>query len=169
MAVTNRNSTGIANLVATPRVVNKPPMGGGMCRIAHGLVTSAADDSATSVFRFFRVPSNAVVSSLMYSGADASSAGAIDVGIYDTPDNNSGAVVDADFFAAAFALTAGPDSNTELLNNSGQYSLAEQVTPLWQALGLSSDPCKEYDVAATITTTFNGGPTAMKLTALFFV
>jgi hypothetical protein len=167
MTQTNRNSSTIANLVATPRVINKPALAGGMAQIRHGLITSAADDSSGAIGRFFRLPSNAIVSSLRYSGADASSAGAIDIGIYQTADNG-GAVVDADFFASAFALTAGPDSNTELINESGELTLAEQMQPLWQALGLSSDPCIDYDVAYTITTTFNGGPTAMKLTALFF-
>jgi hypothetical protein len=165
MAVTNRNSSAIANLVANPRVINPPSLAGGNERVFWGVVASAADDSATSVFRFCRVPSNAALYSLLYSGADASSAGAIDVGLYDTADNG-GAVVDADFFVSAFALTAGPDSNTELINESGTYTFAKQVQPLWQALGLSSDPCKDYDLCATISTTFNGGPTSMKLVAL---
>jgi hypothetical protein len=165
MAVSNRNSSAIANLVATPRVINKPALAGGAIRGFPGLVTPAADDEATSIFRFCRVPSNLCVHSVLYSGADATTAGAIDLGIYQTADNG-GAVVDADLFASAFALTAGPDHNTELAFESGQYTLAESVTPLWQVLGLSSDPCIEYDVAATITTTFNGGPTAMKLLVL---
>ena len=50
MAETNRNSTGIANLVATPRVVNKPALAGGMARIAHGIVASAADEDVNMIF-----------------------------------------------------------------------------------------------------------------------
>lgn len=168
MAVTNRNSSAIANLVAVPRVINKPALAGGMVRAFPGVVTSAADDEATSIYRFCRVPSNACIFSVLYSGADASSAGAIDVGVYQTAENG-GAVVDADLFASAFALTAGPDHNTELAFESTQYTFAESVTPLWAALGLSSDPCIDYDIAATITTTFNGGPTAMKLLVLAVV
>lgn len=168
MAVTNRNSTAIANLVATPRVINKPPLAGGMVRAFPGVVASAADDEATSVYRFCRVPSNACIFSVLYSGADASSAGAINVGIYQTADNG-GAVVDADLFASAFALTNGPDHNTELAFESGEYTLAESVKPLWEVLGLSSDPCIDYDVCAVISTTFNGGPTAMKLLVLAVV
>ena len=39
------------------------------------------------------------------------------------------------------------------------------MMPLWQALGLSADPGVEYDVVATVSTTFNGGPTSILLTA----
>lgn len=165
MAVTNRNSSAIANLVASPRVINPPSLAGGEVRAFLGVVASAADDSATSVFRFCRIPSNAAIFSLRYSGADATTAGAIDIGLHDTADNGS-AAVDADFFTTAFVLTNGPDSNTELVNESGTYTFAKQVQPLWQALGLSADPCKDYDLTATISTTFNGGPTSMKLVAL---
>lgn len=168
MAVTNRNSSAIANLVATPRVINKPSLAGGNVMAFPGVVTSAADDEATSIYRFCRVPSNACVFSVLYSGADATTAGNIDIGVYQTAENG-GAVVDADLFASAFALTAGPDHNTELVFESGQYTIAESVMPLWQALGLSSDPVRDYDIAATITTTFNGGPTAMKLVVLAVV
>lgn len=165
MAITNRSSSLITALTSTPRSIPNPPLAGGEARVLAGVVTSAADDSGTSVFRFFRIRSNDCVHSLRYSGADASSAGAIDVGIYQTADNG-GAVVDADFFASAFALTNGPDSNTEIAFESGVYTIANSVKPLWQALGLTTDPGIEYDVAATITTTFNGGPTSMKLMAL---
>ena len=166
MAVVNRNSTAIANLVASPRVINNPAHAAADLQEIVGLITSAADDTNASIGRFFRIPSNARVSNMLYSGADATTAGNIDLGLYDTADNG-GAVVDADFFASAFALTNGPDSNTELAYESGVYTLTLSGLMLWQALGLSADPVKEYDVAYTITTTFNGGPTLMKLTGRF--
>lgn len=168
MAVTNRNSSAIANLVASPRVINSPPLAGGAAKVFPGVVASAADDSGTSVFRFCRIPSNAAIYSILLSAADASTAGAIDVGLYDTADNGS-AVVDADYFASAVDLSGGPFSNAELVNESGTYTFAKQVQPLWQALGLSSDPCKDYDLCATVSTTFNGGPTSIKLVALGYV
>lgn len=162
MAVTNRNSNVIANAVATPKVLNQPAIGGpSVLKEAAGLVTPAADDSATSVFRFCRVPSNARISQVLISNLAASSAGNVDVGIYQTADNGS-AVVDADFFASAVALTAAKE-NSDLTQESGEMTVTESMQPLWQALGLSADSQREYDVAATITTTFNGGPTAISL------
>ncbi len=167
MAQTNRNSSAIANLVANPRVINIPAKAGGDLRILPGVIASAADDSANAVGRFIRVRSNDCIHALLYSGADATTAGAIDLGIYQTADNG-GAVVDADFFASAFALTAGPDLNTDLAYESGTYTQAKSVQPLWQAMGLATDPGIEYDIAYTITTTFNGGPTSMKLVGLVY-
>lgn len=166
MAIVNRNSSAIANSVADPLVVNNPGSGVGIRKGINGVVTTAADDSATSVARFVRIPSNATNIKVELSCADATTGGAIDVGIYQTVDNG-GAVVDADLFASAFVLTNGPYDHAQLTFESGEYTLAESLLPLWQVLGLTSDPCIEYDVAQTITTDFNGGPTAMKLSVTF--
>jgi hypothetical protein len=169
MAVVDRNSNVITNAIATPRVANQPAIGGAaqLMEVA-GLVTCAADDSANSIHRFVRVPSNARISSVLLSTADASSAGNIDIGIYQTA-SNGGAVVDADLFASAFALTGGPFHNEEMAHESGEYTFAESVKPLWEVLGLSEDPCREYDVAATITTGYNGAGTTQMLKVRYVI
>jgi hypothetical protein len=168
MAVVNRNSTAISNETATPSIANSPPLSVGVLRSITGSVASAADDSATSIGRFLRLPSNACVSAVLLSCADATTAGNVDIGIYQTSENG-GAVVDADFFASAFALTNGPYSNSDLTFESGEYTYAEADTPLWQALGLTADPQRDYDVAYTITTTFNGGPSRIRLVVNYTV
>lgn len=168
MAVVNRSSTAISNETATPSIANSPPFAAGVLRSIVGSVASAADDSATSIGRVLRIPSNACVSAVLLSCADATTAGIVDVGIYQTAENG-GAVVDADFFASLFALTNGPYSNTDITFESGEYSFAEADTPLWQALGLTADPHRDYDVAYTITTTFNGGPTRIRLVVNYTV
>lgn len=168
MAQTNRNSDTIANLVATPRVINKPPYAGGALRVAGGLITTEADDSSGAIGRFHRVPSNACFYQMLITAADATTAGAINVGIYQTAENG-GAVVDADLFASAFDLSGGPFNNYDILIESGEMTQAERRTPLWAVLGLSSDPNIEYDVAYTISTTFNGGPTAITLLTAYWV
>lgn len=155
MAVANRNSNVIANIVAVPRVANQPAVGGAaILREAVGYVTNAADDDATSIHRFCRVPSNARISEVLLTTGDATTAGNIDIGVYQTADNGS-AVVDADLFASALALTGGPFLNSDQTYESGEYTAAESIKPLWEVLGLSADPCREYDIAATITTTYN--------------
>jgi hypothetical protein len=159
MATTNRTSNTITNATTVPKTANYPANGGpGSLKEVAGYVTPAADDSSTSVHRYCRVPSNARISQVLLSTGDATSAGAIDIGIYQTAENG-GAVVDADLFASAVDLTGGPMKNLDVTEESGQYSVDELVKPLWEVLGLSTDPCREYDVAATITTTFNGGDT----------
>ncbi len=141
-------------------------MAGGECRILNGIIATAADDSANAIGRFFRVRSNDCIDSLKLHSADASSAGAIDIGLYQTAENG-GAVVDADFFASAVDLTGGPYVGLEVAFESGAgYLLANSCKPLWQAMGLTVDPGIEYDVAYTITTTFNGAGTVTKLQGL---
>lgn len=167
MAVVDRNSNVIANAVATPKVINQPAIGGeAILRERAGLITCAADDTQASVHRFVRVPSNARISQLLFSTADASSAGAVDIGVYQTAENG-GAVVDADLFASALDLSGGPMQNLDVTYESGQYSFAESVQPLWQVLGLSADSQRDYDIAATITTTYNGAGTTQVLKARY--
>lgn len=160
MAVSDLNSTQIGNIIDnTPSVRNNSYEADGIVRSAIGLVTNAADDSATSVHRAVRVPSNARISSIKLTTGDATTAGAINLGIYYSDDNAAsatGAVIDADLFASAFDLTGGPFAKTELVAESAEYTLAEQIQQLWEAAGLSSDPGGYFDIAATISTTYNG-------------
>jgi hypothetical protein len=162
----NRTSTAIANMTATPKVLNNPARGVGELKEVVGVVTSAADDASGSVFRFNRIPSNARVSQVLLCAADATTAGAINIGLYDTAENG-GAAVDADLFASAVDLTGGPFNNLDVTFESGEYTYAESEKPLWEVLGLSADPCKDYDLVAVVSTTFDGGPTSIRLAARF--
>lgn len=162
MAVVNRNSSEIADIVVVPRVPLKSHKGPGSLLSVVGYVANAADDTVASIHRFVRVPSNARVSAVLLSTDDATVAGNIDVGVYQTVDNG-GAVVDADLFASAFALTNGPITNSDITNESGEYTPLEQSKALWEVLGLSADPKIDYDIAATITTTYNGAAVGQTL------
>lgn len=162
MAVVNRNSTGVANAVAVPVTTNNPALNGSRLQEKVAVITPAADDTSASIGRFCRIPSNARVSQLMWSSADATTAGAVNVGVYQTAENG-GAVVDADLFASALDLAGGPYNNLDITFESGEYTYAESELALWQVLGLTADPNREYDIAYTISTTFNGGPTAVRL------
>ena len=169
MAVVDRNSNIITNAVATPRTPNSPQVGGAaQLQETVGLVTPAADDSANSIHRFVRVPSNARISQLLFSTADAATAGAINVGVYQTSANGS-AVVDADLFASALDLSGGPYNNLDITFESGEYTYAEAIKPLWEVLGLSADPHREYDIAATISTNYNGAGTSQLLSVRYVV
>ena len=165
MAIVDRKSQAITNATATPVVFNSPARGYGEVKEVVAVIASAADDTANSIGRFFRLPSNARVSNLLITAADATTAGAIDVGLYTV---DGGAVVDADFFASALDLAAGPYAEAEIKHESTvSYTTANVEKMIWELLGLTSDPGKEYDVAYTITTTFNGGPTAIALKARY--
>ena len=164
MAVTDRNSTFISNLTASPLVLN-PAYSKGAIREVIGTVTPAADDTAASVHRFVRVPSNARVSDVLIAAADATTAGKYDIGVYRTSEDG-GAVVDADCFAAAFDLSGGPFYYSSVLTVS-VVTIAESAQMLWQVAGLTEDPGCDFDVAGTIETTFNGGPTIVGMKVRF--
>lgn len=155
-------STQITNATATPKVLNNSNVSVGEMKESIGVATVSATQASGDIIRFCRVPSNARISEVLLSTGDATLAGNIDIGVYQT-DDNGGAVVDADLFASALALTGGPFQNSDQTFESGQYTYAESAQPLWQVLGLSADSNREYDICATVTTTFDGADTTQVL------
>lgn len=168
MAVQHLDSVSITDMVATPRIPVNGRVQGGTMKIACGTVTPAADDTSASTYRFCRIPSNAVVHQVLLSCAVATTAGAINIGVWQT-DGNGDAVVDADLFASAKALITTANTNTDVTFESGVYTYAFADGPLWEALGLSADSQRDYDVVAQVSTTFNGGPTAIHLKVVYSV
>lgn len=158
MSAENLKSAVITNLTATPVVLTNSAIANGVMREGCGTIAPAAAAEAASTYRFCRVPSNARVSQLLLTCALFTTAGAIDVGVYQTAENG-GAVVSQAFFASAVVLTTPASNHLDVTYESGTYTLVLAEKMLWQALGLSADPCRDYDIAATVTTAFNGGQT----------
>lgn len=154
MAVNNRLSTQMTNRDAVPRVVNNPGAVAGMLRGFAATVLAVTGDSTGSVYRMAQVPSDAVLHSLVLSSDDLGTTTTVNVGIYDTT-ANGGAAVSATLFASAFVVNAGAVSKVDMLNNTLSLNTAEQQ--LWQLLGLSSDPKKNYDICITIQGACDGG------------
>lgn len=153
MAAEHLKSTVVTNATATPKVLSNAHQYGGVLKEACSVVTPAAAAEAASTYRFVRIPSNARVSQILLKNAAFTTAGAINLGLYDV---DGGAAVDADLFCSALALTAAKD-NADVTFESGEYSIAESEKMIWEVLGLTADPCKEYDVTAVVTTAFDGG------------
>ena len=82
------------------------------------------------------------------SGAQA--AGMFNVGVYRT-NRDGGAVVDVDLFGSAIDLGAAV-VDSEISNESTEYTIAKRAQPLWQAAGLSADPGGHLDIALTCVT-----------------
>ncbi len=158
----NVNSTWITNAVATPVVLTNPSQSVGELKEASSVATVSATQSSGDTIRFVRVPSNARISEVLLSTADATTGGAINIGVWKTVEDG-GAVVDADLFASALALTGGPFLNSDQTFESTEYTYAESALPLWQVLGLSVDPKINYDIVAEVSTTFNGAGTTIAL------
>lgn len=150
MAVVHLKSTQVTNSDASPPVLNNANVDGGIVRCVAGVVTNSAADDVASTYRYCRVPSCARIKRVTYASAAAGATGQLDIGVYQTA-ANGGAVVDADLFASAVDPGGGAIAPTDVTHESGQYTYAESLLPLWQALGLSADPQREYDIAATVT------------------
>ncbi len=163
MSAEHLKSAGITNATATPIVASNPHQSQGVLKESQGVCTPAVAAEANSTYRFCRVPSNARISQVLVKSLDFTTAGAVDIGIYQTA-ANGGAVVDADLFASALSMIGGPYENLDVTFESTQYSTAESEKQLWEVLGLSADPLIDYDVAATVTTAFDGGqPMSVKV------
>jgi hypothetical protein len=154
MAVVTTKSSAITNADATPRVPTNPHVARGRVVEAAGFVEAVSGDSIGSIYRLVRVKSCDRISRVLLS-CDAITTCAGDVGIYQTTDNGA-AVVDADFFASAQSLAAAL-ANSDVTHEADAadagagYGLADVEKQLWQALGLTADPCRDYDVAVTLT------------------
>lgn len=154
MAVVAVNSASVTAYNAQPRVpVVRGFADGEVVRAINDEVAIASGDSIASVFRFGKIRSSDFVDRLRMVSADIGTTTAGDVGLYDLlTATNGGTVVDADFFGSAVSLNGGAidsDVTFEAAAAGGLYTNGDRQ--VWQALGLSADPGKEYDVALTLT------------------
>ena len=145
MAVVNTTTASIASADAASskfaRMGEPEVVFAGTAEIANG-------DSIGSTIRLLRVPSHLRLTALELS-SDAIASAAADVGVYDIAPNGS-AVVDADEFGSAVSLATAQDK-TNVLQEAAATDIAKCGQPLWQRLGLSSDPGKSYDIVLTLT------------------
>ena len=158
MAVVNLLSNTITDRDATPKVLASGNVDNGRMRASGQTIEIATGNSSDSVYRFFSIPSNARVSELLAYSDDMGTATAANVGLYDTTENGS-AVVDADFFASALSLNGGALVGSNITHESAVFGVEDRESMLWEALGLSSDPNKHYDVCATLTADSDVGGT----------
>lgn len=156
MAVVTVKSTQITNRDANPRVISNARITNGQVRRACDRVTITNGDSAASTYRFFSVPSRAVVSKVLLSTPDIGTTTAGDIGLYRTT-ADGGAVVDADFFGSAVSLSGGALARSDVTFESGVITLTNVITPIWEILALTSDPSVDYDVVLTLTGAADAG------------
>lgn len=158
MAVVELKSGSITNRDASPQVKNDAAVVQGIVRSVVGTLEATAADSIGSTYRMFEVPSNARMHELRIFCDDQGTAGDADVGLYRTT-ADGGAVVDADFFASALDVNAAALADVDILHESGVFGLEDAEKPLWEALGLTSDPNVMYDVVLTLTEASTAGGT----------
>lgn len=160
MATVSLSSTQITNRDASPRSLNNNFISKAQLFESVGTLESSAADDIGSIYKLCQVPSNARISDVLLTCDSLGTAGAADIGLYQTTENG-GAVVDADLFASAQALTSALDK-TSVLHESAVFGKDEVEKRLWEVLGLSADPKIDYDVCATLTTaTIDAGTVSM--------
>jgi len=155
MAVVNVKSTAITNADAKPKVFSFPNVARGKLHQSRGICAVANGDSIGSTYRFARVLSGDLVSSLALY-CTAITAAAANIGLYETLDNGALPVVSPNFTGtAAAAMFAAAQSLATALNGVNiTYSvttLANSEKRVWELLGFTSDPGKSYDLVATLT------------------
>ncbi len=156
MAVVNIKSGAITNRDATPKVLSNSNISGAALKTAVGTLISTSGDSIDSVYRFCSIPSNARVSKVTLFCDDLGSTTIGDVGLHATT-ADGGAVVDRDFFASAVSLKDGALNGSDVTHEAASaYDIDDAEKMVWQALGLTTDPCKMYDVTIMLTAANNG-------------
>ncbi len=156
MGVVNTKVTAVTNAdLVNPQTNNPTRLQNGRIKESVGTLEAANGDSIGSTYRFARIHSSWRPSQVLLS-CDPITSGAMDVGLYDIASVNAGAVIDADFFASAVSIAAALvhsdiTHEADAADVGAGYGLADVEKPLWQALGLTVDPGKWYDVVGTLT------------------
>jgi len=176
MAVEHTKSTQVSNLDASPPVANTAGEGGpAVVKVEDGSASTTTTSSVDSTFQFVRVPSNCKIKQVFFESADMGSTGTMDVGVYYATDGLGGKptsllaanVIDRTFFASALDNSGQAFAKTDVTRESGTYTISKQVQPLWQALGLSSDPGGNFDICGTIATAAATSAALMGLTVFY--
>ncbi len=153
MATEDKTSAQITSMDATnpTKRAHARLSGSPLISVIGTVVTLLAATDVGSTYRMVRLPQNAMVHAVYLSCDTLGDTGDGDVGI-SKPSAIGGAVVDADHFASATDMNAGPVYRRDLTHESGAYGIEDVEKPLWSALGETefSSP-NGYDVVITIT------------------
>lgn len=149
-------STLLTNRDATPKVLTDAFLSGGIMEEVQGSVKTGASDTANSYYRLVSVPSNARISQLSWQSDALGSGCIVDVGVwYPTTiptgganflaSGSSGAILSSSIFATGLTAPAA-NALAEITNNSLNYLIPLQETPLWNVLGFTADPEISFDI-----------------------
>lgn len=161
-AVVAVKSTAIGNRDSTPPVINSANIEKGELRESQGFAVLANGDSIGSTYPIGQLRSSDRMSEIKIYCADIGSTGLMDLGLYRTT-QDGGAVVDADFFGSAIAVSGGALNGVDITFEAAAAGglLTNGEKRVWEALGLSADPLITYDVVATLTAASDAAGTVL--------
>ena len=159
--------TGVA-LTHPPKVVSNG-IKHGRIRYNRAMITGLC--LSTEEMRFFSMKSSDRLLELMVSSDGGSTAAAANFGVYLSGDAHDGAVVDADLFASAQALSTAI-ARTDIFNESAVLQHEDRGKMLWElcAVGAGSDtvdPQVSYDICGVVSTTFTDAVSIVVLEAYY--
>lgn len=162
MALVNLKSTLLTNRDATPKVLSDASIAGGIMEEVIGSVKVGASDNAASVYRLIQVPSNARITQLTWQSDAIGSGGPtqLDVAVwYPTSvplgggaflaSGSAAVMISTSIFATALVANSA-NALTDITNQSTNYTIPLQETPLWNVLGLVTDPEIDFDIGFSI-------------------
>lgn len=154
MAIVQVDSEIISNIKTG--TLNDSRVDGGRIKRKVGIFTIDTTDDAGSTYRVFRIPSDAIIIDMRHFTVDGiTGLSAENWGLYDIDD---GPVVDEDLLVDGRTMaTPSPAGNIQVGRGNG-FTEASRVQQIWERIGLSADPHKEYDVVLTLQN--NAGSTA---------
>ncbi len=169
MGTETLKSAAITALDATPPVLSGSGRGGaGVLRSISATILPTDAKDAGSLYKFVRIPSNAIVKHIFMQSA-AWTEGGFDLGLYysdsttdGTPASLQGTAVGTDLADFFMADSIGPvfDSilamtDVAFLNPSEGYLTSDANGPIWAAanLGLTADPGGYFDIVGTLVGT----------------
>lgn len=154
MAVVTVKSTALTNADATPQVLNTPIIQRGRRNTSVGFAAVANGDSIASQYRLLRVRSSDRLASMTLFCTAITSAAA-NLGLYETTANGGAAAVTPTYGSGAAACFAAAQTLASALNALNvTYSvttLAQMEKRVWELLGFTSDPGKDFDLVLTLT------------------
>lgn len=162
MAVVQTKSIAITNRDSVPAVINDGRLERSTLESGVGSVAVGAADSATSYYPLVSVPSSAMVRGVLATCVAGMTTLAGNVGVYKNTKDSNGVTTgvpantgSGTLFASAQTFAAALN-RSDVTNASGTYTTVLREQPLWQAIGLASDPNTTYDIGVVVTTANTG-------------
>ena len=175
MAVDHVKTTPITNMDAGSLIVPTAGEGGPAVNKSNtGIATGVAASSIDATYQMCRVPSNSKIKRIFFQ-TQTQAVGITDVGVYYATDGLGGRpttllvanAINRTFFASAIALTT--TTVQDLTGNpiTSGYTPDKRNQPLWQALGLTSDPGGNFDIVLSLTTAITTGGGVMVMDVVY--
>lgn len=157
--------------IASPPVTVPAGISHGRVRYKRATITGMPLQTTPDVLYFYTMKSSDRIINQWISSDGGSDAGAIDIGLYTHNNQHNGAVLDADLFSSAQAISTAIHKTAALVE-SAVLQHEDAGRPLWFMYSRgdgtdTSDPGVLYDVCGTVTTSFTTADSVLVLECIY--